>query len=156
MLTTVEKVVFLQNVDIFAEMPTEQLTHLASIAREVNFLTGDIIYKESDPSDSLYVIMLGTLELTKDKQKLLDIGAREAIGTWALFENEPRVVTATVKEDVNTLRIDRDEFFDLLADNSELSRWLLKSLFGRVKKLQKVVEKINPKANVLPMDDKLS
>lgn len=155
MLTIVEKVVFLQNVDIFADMPAEQLTHLASIAREVSFLPGDVIYKENDPSDSLYVLMEGKVELTKDGQKLLELGAKEALGTWALFENEPRVVSATVKEDVNALRIDRDEFFDLLADNSDLSKWLLRSLFGRVKKLQKIVEKINPQANFLPTDDKL-
>ena len=34
MLTVVEKVIFLQNVDVFAEIPTEQLSYLAAIAEE--------------------------------------------------------------------------------------------------------------------------
>ena len=38
MLTIIEKVIFLQGIEAFGEIPTEQLSHIASITEEIEVL----------------------------------------------------------------------------------------------------------------------
>ena len=59
----VEKVILLQQVDVFTEVPTEQLAHLAVIAEEVEAKSEQAIYAQGDPSDALYVVIQGQVRL---------------------------------------------------------------------------------------------
>ncbi|MCH7690778.1 MAG: cyclic nucleotide-binding domain-containing protein [candidate division Zixibacteria bacterium] len=133
MLTVVEKVVLLQNVDVFSEVPAEQLTYLASIAEEIDCLAGDVIFRENDPADALYLVLDGKVGLKRDGKEIKQAGSQTAFGTWALFDDETRVVTATVIENARLLKIDRGEFVDLLADNVQVTQGVLKMLVKRVR-----------------------
>ncbi len=133
--TVVEKVIFLQNVDVFASVPTEQLAYVAAIAEEVSFLQGDVVYQLGDATDSLYVVVDGKVRLHRDSEEIMAAGARDAFGTWALLDDEPRVATATVEEDARLLRVDRDDFMDLLADHSEITQGVFKTIVGRMRGL---------------------
>jgi len=143
MLTVVEKVVFLQNVDIFEQVPAEQLSYIAAIADEVDFPKDEVIFKENEPSDSLYLIIEGKVKIEKKGETVLNAGPKYAFGAWSLLENEPRVVTATVVEDARLLRIERNDFVDLLADNVQVTQGILKTL---VKRVHSIVEKLGPAA----------
>ena len=133
MLTVVEKVVLLQNVDVFSEVPAEQLTYLASIAEEIDCLAGDVIFRENDPADALYLVLDGKVGLKRDGKEIKQAGSQTAFGTWALFDDETRVVTATVKENARLLKIDRGDFVDLLADHVQVTQGVLKMLVKRVR-----------------------
>lgn len=139
MLTTIEKVIFLQNIDVFAEVPTEQLAVLASIAEEVDFMAGEVIYNEDDPSDALYLVLDGTVRLHRGEQEITQATNKDAFGAWALFDEEPRVVTATVMEDAQLLRVDREDFVDLLADNVQIAQGVMKTI---VKRLRSLAERV--------------
>ena len=133
--TVVEKVIFLQNVDVFANVPTEQLAYIAAIAEEVPFLEGDVVYELGDATDSLYVVVDGRVRLHRDGEDIMTAGAREAFGTWALLDDEPRVATATIEEDARVLRVDRDDFMELLSDHSEITQAVFKTVVGRMRGL---------------------
>lgn len=139
MLTVVEKVIFLQNVDIFEQVPAEQLSYIAAIAEEVSYPKGDVIFKENEPSDSLYLVIEGKVNLHRDGQQVLAAGAKDAFGTWSLLDNETQVVTATVTEDARLLRIERNDFVDLLADNVQVTQGVLKTLVKKVRDLVDLV-----------------
>jgi len=139
MLTVVEKVVFLQNVDIFEQVPAEQLSYIAAIAEEVSYSKGEIIFKENEPSDSLYLVIDGKINLEREGKQVLSAGAKDAFGTWSLLDNEPRVVTATITEDARLLRIERNDFVDLLADNVQVTQGILKTLVKKVRDLVDLV-----------------
>ncbi len=135
MLSVIEKVVFLQNVDIFSRVPTEQLAYVAAIAEEVNFLANDVIFKEHDAADALYLVINGKVRLHRGDDEIAIAGPREAFGAWALFDDEPRLVTATVMEDCRLLLIDRDDFADLLADHIQITQGIMKDIVGRLRGL---------------------
>lgn len=141
MLTVVEKVVFLQNVDIFEQVPAEQLSYIAAIADEVQYSKGDVIFKENEPSDSLYLVIDGKINIEKEGKQVLAARGKDAFGTWSLLDNEPRVVTAIAADDASLLRIERNDFVDLLADNVQVTQGILKTL---VKKVRGIVEKVGP------------
>jgi CRP-like cAMP-binding protein len=83
----------------------------------------------------MYVVVKGRVRLHRDKQEILVAGEKEAFGTWALFDNEPRLMTATVLEDVQLLKIEQEAFFDLLADHIEITQSIFRALVVRIKRL---------------------
>lgn len=135
MLTVVEKVMFLQNVDVFSEVPTEELAFLARIVEEKTFRAGETIYREVDAADSMYVVVTGKVRIHRDGREVATAGESEAFGTWALFSDEPRLLAATAELDTDVLRIDKEAFIDLLADNVQITRGVLKAIVGRLRKL---------------------
>ena len=135
MLTVIEKVIFLQNVDVFSEVPTEQLAYLAAIAEEIMFLKADDIYKADEPSDAMYLVLEGRVKLHRDGEEVTVAGQKETFGTWALFDEEIRIVTATALEDSKLLRIYGEDFYDLLADDVRITQGILKTLVKRMRHL---------------------
>jgi CRP-like cAMP-binding protein len=135
MLTVVEKVMLLQNVDVFSEVPTEELAVLARIVEEKSFRAGETIYREVDAADSMYVIVKGKVRIHRDGREVATAAESEAFGTWALFSDEPRLLAATAELDTYALRIEKDAFIDLLADNVQITRGVLKAIVGRLRKL---------------------
>lgn len=135
MLTVVEKVIFLQNIDIFSEVPTEQLAYLAAIAEEANFLKNDVLFREGDSADALFLVLQGRIRLHRGEEEIAVAGEKEAFGAWALFDDESRLVTATALEDSNLLLVDREDFVDLLADHVQITQGILKNMVGRLRGL---------------------
>ena len=135
MLTIVERVIFLQNVDVFESIPTEQLSYLAAIAEEQSFGAGDDIYKVNDPSTALYVVLEGEVKLHRDQRTITQVKESEPFGSWALFDDKPRVTGATATTDARTLCIYRDDFLDLLSDHSQITEGVLKTIVTRLRNL---------------------
>ena len=75
------------------------------------------------------------MEMERGGQPIFHVGADETIGNWALFDDQPSVVTARASEETSLLRIDREDFYDLLSDHTEITRKLFQALFKRVRNL---------------------
>ncbi len=139
MYTVIEKVIFLQNVEVFFEVPTEQLAYLAAIAEEISCIKGDDIFKAEELSDAMYLVLDGKVRLHRKEEEVTVVGQNEAFGTWAMFDEEPRVVTATAIEDTRLLRIYTEDFYDLLADNVQITQGIFKAL---VKRMRTLIERV--------------
>ena len=86
MLTVIEKVMLLQDVDVFAEVPGDQLATLAAIAEEERVLTGDVLYREGEEADALYLVLEGDIRLSQ--------GERQRVGVCRALATEPPLVLA--------------------------------------------------------------
>ncbi len=135
MLTIIEKVLLLQEVDVFENTTTGDLAFIAAITEEYNYDTDYVIYKEGDPSDALYIVVDGLVRVSHNEQKIMDAGKKDVMGTWALFDDEPRVATAKTLEPTHLLRIDRDDFYDLLSDHTRITQGVLKTMSKRLRRL---------------------
>ncbi len=134
-LTTFERAIRLQKVDLFSDLETDQLALVASIASQIECQTGAALFEEHHPLGSLYVLLEGRVEMSREGKAMFTVGPDETIGNWAFFDDQPSVVSAKVLEDTWLLRIDREDFFDLLADHGEITRNLFQALFKRVRSL---------------------
>lgn len=135
MLTPIEKVLLLQRVEIFAEVPTDQLAALAAISREVRCLAGDTVYREHDSPDALYLVLEGSVRLSQGERTVSVAGPEVSFGTWALFDDEPRVLAAETIEDARLLRIDRGEFNDLLSDDVRIAQGIIRTVARKLREL---------------------
>jgi hypothetical protein len=134
-LTVVEKVVALQGVEVFKDTPPEQLAVVAAIAEEVQLPAGTELSRQDDPPGDMWVLLEGSVVITRDGNKLGELGRGEALGTWALFEEEPQQVTATVSAEARALKIDRWGFDEAIDEHPEISRSLIRQLIRRMRKL---------------------
>lgn len=138
MLTTIEKMLQLQGVDIFQETETEHLAKVAAIAQEVRFAPGTVIFREGDPSDALYVVLEGSVSLRRDGLEKALVREKETFGLWALLDESPRLVTAVVVTETIALKIEQEYLYDVLSSHFDIVRGILKCL---VRMLRRSLEK---------------
>lgn len=135
-LNIVEKVIALEGVELLHNLSPEQLSRIAAVAQEVKYPPGKEVLAASKPADALYVVIDGAVELTRDGAALTTVRQNGVLGAWALFdESDPMPVAAKTLEDTRLLRIGRDDFYDLLADNGEITSAIFSTLVKRFRKL---------------------
>ena len=135
-LNIVEKVIALEGVELMANLTSDQLARIGAIASEVRYLPGRVILEAGKPLDALYVVVEGAVALSRTGELLATARPNEVLGAWALFEeNDPMPFTAKAIEDTRLLRIGREDFYDLLADNTEITSAIFSTLVRRFRKL---------------------
>jgi CRP-like cAMP-binding protein len=134
-LNIIEKVIALEAVDLLKNLSPEQLARIGAIANEVKLPPGKDVIGPDKPLDALYVILDGGVSMVRDNVELHVARQNEVLGAWALFDSEPMNVTAKTVEDTKLLRIGRDDFYDLLSDNSEITASIFSMLVRRFRQL---------------------
>lgn len=86
---------------------------------------GDILFREGDPSDAMYVIKSGRIAITKAKGNgeiiLAEKKAGEMLGEMAFFDNKPRSAGAKAAQDAEVIAL---PFSALLAQFKTFPEWL--------------------------------
>jgi ATP/ADP translocase/HEAT repeat protein len=131
----IEKVFLLQKIDLLQDARSAHLALLASIAEDVDVDAGTVLLRQGEPTGALYVVVDGVVDLESVDGQQIEATDGRAFGTWALIDEAPSLVTATVRDPTRLLRITRSDFYDLLADHSELALGLLQGLARRVRTL---------------------
>lgn len=135
MLSTIEKVLLLQDVEILRSVSTEHLGYIAQITDEFDCDEGEVIYHEGDAANAMYIVISGKVGIQHDDQDVMTVGPKSAFGIWALFDEEERVVTATCTSPCRLLCLTKNDFHDVLADHSEITRSVLSAMAKRLRSL---------------------
>jgi NADH dehydrogenase len=103
-----------------------KLDKTTSVCRE-HFEPHEIIFRQGDRGDRLYVIVEGEVELFQEEaghapSLLARLGAGECFGEMALVNDRPRMATARSVTRVNLLSVDRQAFGALFAYHPPLRR----------------------------------
>jgi CRP-like cAMP-binding protein len=132
-LSPIEKVLCLQRVDVFKFATTEMLGYISSIAKEVSLPPRSVIFSEQEISGAMYVVVSGHVRLEKEGREVVIAGPSQSVGTWALFDKAPRIMTATTIDNVVLLKISSDDFYEFLADHEEITPVIFRAIIERVK-----------------------
>ena len=136
MISTVEKVLFLRGAELFASLPGEDLARIALLADEAPRGRGEEIFHEGDVADALYVVVEGRVRVLKAGSTVAELGEREVFGEMALLDPAPRSATVQAVADSVLLRIRREDFQDLLAEELEVARAVIRVLARRLRASQ--------------------
>ncbi|MGH7930134.1 MAG: cyclic nucleotide-binding domain-containing protein [Candidatus Binatia bacterium] len=138
-LTIIEKIIFLKSVNIFEHATVEQLGRIAGLMEEVHFNPGETIFEEGEPGDACYLLLSGRVFLDRNGNTLLELKERETFGTLDVLDFHPRAVTAKAVEPVRALKLNGQEFHDLLSLDIEMVEAVFRMLCGLVRRLLKLV-----------------
>jgi signal transduction histidine kinase len=128
---------FLRRLPLFSALPEEELTRLVMMGREVELQPGDVLIREGDPGDALFVIVEGEFEITKlsgsSEVVIAHRGDGEVIGEMSLLDNEPRSATVRALASSRLFRIDQDSFHKLLEWSPAATRAILRTVTLRLR-----------------------
>jgi CRP-like cAMP-binding protein len=137
MLSTLEKVLFLRQVDLFSEFSARELGMLAAKTQEVEFSRGDIIFREGDAGDSLYLILGGKVLVVRyegeQKKVIVILEEKTCFGEMAILSDETRSATIEAAEPVTLLKIKNEDFKYLIIEKPEIAFSVFKILIKRIK-----------------------
>ena len=128
----------LGRIPLFADLPAEELDRLMSALDVVNLKSGDILFREGDLGEHLYVMVKGALEINMasdtDNELILNILKEgEYLGEMSLImPGGRRTAGARARGDVVLLSMSRQQFQDLLHRHPELANAMVKVLSQRL------------------------
>ncbi len=94
---------------------------------------GDVLFRQGDPGDALFVLLSGQVRLTRNEngneRQIALLGRRgDTIGEMSLLTGSARPVTARVEKEAEFLVLDRREFEIVLKDNPQVALPLARQL----------------------------
>ena len=110
-----------------------------------NFNAREIIFKEGDPCDKLYLILQGTVSVVKkveDKSTLLDIlHPGDVFGEMGIFENKPRSATVIANEFTKVIALDKESFKTVFKLEQSWPSTIIEGFARRINHLYREIEK---------------
>jgi CRP-like cAMP-binding protein/small-conductance mechanosensitive channel len=111
---------------LFAKLSEEERTRLAERARPAPFSAGEVITRQGAAAHWLYVLTKGEAEVRiagsdGDERKVAEIKAPGFFGEMALMTGAAREATVVARTDVECLRVDKDDFRDILERRPEIA-----------------------------------
>lgn len=113
---------------MFNALDEKEFEIVVDSIEEVKVNPGDVIIKEGDEGDCMYVVESGTLTCTKvfkgktEPTFLKEYHPGEGFGELALLYNAPRAATITAKTEGIVWRLDRDTFNHIVKDAAAKKR----------------------------------
>jgi CRP-like cAMP-binding protein len=96
---------------LFAGLTSEQVERIAALGREVAYQSGDVIVREGEASDEVYVVLDGMVEVLVTKgtipdvpgppqmKSIVELGPGQSFGEMALVDRGVRSATIRCVED---------------------------------------------------------
>ena len=133
MLSTVEKVLFLKSIDLFSQIPGEDLAQVALISTEESRDPSEEIFAEGEAGDALYLVLDGRVRVHRQDRVIAELGERECFGEMALLDAAPRSATVTALVETHLLKISREDFQEILNEKPEIAAGIIKVLTRRLR-----------------------
>jgi CRP-like cAMP-binding protein len=124
---------------LFAALDDESAAALMSTMAQVELSRGQVLFREGDPGDRLYVIAEGKIKLGRTsgdgRENLLGIlGPGEMFGELSLFDPGPRNATATAVADTHLIGLGNEDLTTWLTGRPDVARHLLRALARRLRR----------------------
>jgi NTE family protein len=118
---------------------------LASVAGDASWFSvpgGSTLFKEREPSDSLYLLLSGLFgayvaDRSGGEALIARIGSGEMVGEMGCVTGEPRTATIRALRSSEVLRISRDRLEKLASRNPDILMSLCSTVIGRMQSVQK-------------------
>ena len=134
----------LRQAPLFRGLDDEAAAALSSAMVENRLVRGEVVFREGDRGDQLYVVTDGKVKLGRTsadgRENLLAIlGPGQMFGELSLFDPGPRSATVTAVTDCTMSSLSNDELGRWLDGRPEVARGLLAQLAGRLRRANDVV-----------------
>jgi len=132
----------LQPTGSFIALLSTELHDLKRSAQKISFPAGQIIFKQGDAGDGVYLVDEGGIEIStmindEEERVLSHLGEGTYFGEMAVLDDQPRSATATAKVNSVVSFIPRDEMLRALGHSPELLASLVKEFSLRTRQFDR-------------------
>jgi CRP-like cAMP-binding protein len=129
----------LRNIPLFAGLPTARLKLIAYTAEMVRFEPSEVIVRQGDPADAVYIIAEGETEvlLTDDAGTEISLGTmgrHTLFGEIGVLCQGRRTTTVQAKDRVVTFKISSQLFLELVRSSPEIGMQVMTVLAQRLER----------------------
>lgn len=110
----IRKVQVLEKVPLFAQLGYVERLRLLNCAWGLGYKKGDVIVKQGDTDQKLYIILTGAVDVMRDGRKVAELGEMEFFGEMSLVDGEPRSADVVGQKDGGMLVFSRESIESLL------------------------------------------
>jgi hypothetical protein len=135
---TMERLLALRQVPLFAQLSLDQLEAVNRIAKEVQFLPNEVIVEEGDTGGELYLLIEGSVRIFKSYEtaSATELGAMRAVayfGEMAVLDDAVRSATIVASERVRLLAVDGGSIKELILEMPEIAFEIFRVLTQRIR-----------------------
>jgi CRP/FNR family cyclic AMP-dependent transcriptional regulator len=106
-----------------------------------HYQDGEMIIRQGDPGDCLYVIQKGQVEVIDESGEneivLAVLGEKEFFGEMGLFQKDVRSATVRSKGETKVLTIDKKNFYQTIQKDPSIAYRLLEKMSQRLRETNK-------------------
>jgi len=131
-----EEVELLRNIPMFSKIDPSKLKLLAFASERVIFGQGQELFHQGDSGDTAYIIIDGNADVLIDSPggelAVAKIGKNELVGEIAILCDVPRTATLRADDQVTTLAISKDLFFQMVREYPDMGIEIMRELAQRL------------------------
>lgn len=135
MPSTIEKMVLLKNTPLFRDLTVNDLVHIAGITREIRVPRDQILIREGDSGDELFILIEGTVRVYTRARELESLGPGSCIGELTIIDKEPRSANVRTTSRCRLLSIKRVDFLLTLRENPSISINIMQVMAQRLRRI---------------------
>lgn len=118
---------------LLARLRNTDLQALGALGKHRKYRSGEIIFRQDDPGDSMHMVMDGSVRVTVltpggEEATVALLGPGEVLGELALLDGRPRSATATASGAAATFVVSREDFLKWLSQRPKAALALLETL----------------------------
>jgi len=132
MFTKNAKVEALKQVPLFEGLSKKELTEIANASEDIELEAGATLIKEGGLAREFFVILDGTIEITRGGRHVRTGSAPDFVGEIGLMAHTKRTATVTAKTPVRCFILNSRDFRRTLDDNPAIERKLSRALAERL------------------------
>lgn len=136
---TMQHLSLLKQSDILSALTQEQLMELLPSIQVRNYSENDVIVKEGDPGNGMYIVSAGAAAVSTQgsdgvtRVVLSMMGPGQCFGEMALLDEQPRSATVVAMGGTTCLYLPASQFRSLLQRHVTISQALLPVLVRRLR-----------------------
>jgi CRP-like cAMP-binding protein len=104
-----------------------------------SFKAGEIIFREGDPAEELFVVKTGTVEIRLGNRLLDTLPERSIFGEMALIDHGPRSATAVAATDATVVPVGEKQFLLLVSRTPYFALNVMRVLVQRLRSTNTVI-----------------
>ena len=132
-LSTIERIFFLRGVELFSQIDSDDLVSVAQVCHETYFTAGEQFITQGDIGDCLYILVDGEAKVVLEGPgDIFYRVSRDILGEMAIISRKPRSAHCIAVTPITALRIDHDDFWELMAEKPALAQGVIKVLASRL------------------------
>ena len=144
----------LATVFLFSHLKQEELARLANQSRYCSFKFGDVIIREGERDDRLYILISGKVNVfksygTKKEKRLRTLEPPAYFGEIALIDDRVRSATVVAIKDTKTLCLDKLNLDREIERSPTIAKKLLQTLYRHLLALEKTL--VDATGGVIPI-----
>ncbi len=138
-----QRATLLAGLRVFSGVPREELGHVARLATERRLAKGEVLFREAEEGNELFVLVAGHLVVRRFGDVVATINPGEVVGELSVLDAQPRSADVIAHSDAKVLCVVGSDLEYLLHRRPALARSVITMLTSRLRQRSDRQNRVN-------------